>query len=201
MDTMCGWCYGFSDVINTIHERYKTHLDFMILPAGMWTGDNVKVMDPKLRDFIEYHNPAVTNLTGKVFGDEYKKNILQNNGFALDSLPGAKALTVMQALKKEKTFEYLKEIQSAFYVHGKDTNDWRLYARIAESFGISEDVFKNEYFSDMQEKAVNDCFTFVQQLGVASYPSVVAVVEGKSEIIAQGYLELDELDTMIRSYI
>ena len=37
----------------------------------------------------------------------------------------------MQTVKKEKTFEYLKEIQNAFYVHGKDTNDWQLYANIA----------------------------------------------------------------------
>jgi len=201
MDTMCGWCYGFSDVINTIHEKYKQDLDFTILPAGMWTGDNVKVMDSKLRDFIEYHNPTVTKVTGKIFGDEYKKYILQNNGFVLDSLPGAKAISVMQTLKQEKTFEYLKKIQSAFYVHGNDTNDWRLYARIAESFGISEEIFKNEYFSDLQKKAVNDCFTFAQQLGVYSYPSLVAVAEGKTEIIAQGNLELNTLDRIIRNYI
>lgn len=27
MDTMCGWCYGFSDVITEIQEKYKSVYD------------------------------------------------------------------------------------------------------------------------------------------------------------------------------
>ena len=42
MDTMCGWCYGFSDVITKIQEKYKEVYDFSILPGGMWVGDKVK---------------------------------------------------------------------------------------------------------------------------------------------------------------
>ncbi|MBZ9686939.1 hypothetical protein G9F72_011440 [Clostridium estertheticum] len=39
MDTMCGWCYGFSDVITKIHEKHKDKYDFEIIPGGMWMGD------------------------------------------------------------------------------------------------------------------------------------------------------------------
>ena len=65
MDTMCGWCYGFSDVINQVHEKYKNDLDFTILPAGMWIDENVKTMDGNLSHFMKTHNVTITKLTGK----------------------------------------------------------------------------------------------------------------------------------------
>ena len=201
MDTMCGWCYGFSDVINQVHEKYKSDFDFTILPAGMWVGENVKIMNDRLSHFIKNHNTTLTKLTGKRFGDEFDKNILQNNGVILDSLPGAKAVVTMQALNKEKNFEYVKAIQNAFYVHGKDTNDWQLYADLADSFGVSKEIFKQEYFSDQQSTKVRDCFALAEQLGVSTYPSVIAVIEGKAKLISQGYLQLSELEERLDQYI
>lgn len=201
MDTMCGWCYGFSDVINRIHEKYKSHLDFTILPGGMWIGEDVKTMNSSLAHYIKTHNVTVTRLTGQEFGSEFEKNILQNNEFLLDSFPGAKAVTVMQGLNKEEVLPYLKEVQKAFYIQGKDTNDWQLYATIAHNFGISKGTFKNEYFSEEQSKATVESFVLAQQLGVSTYPSVVAVVEGKARVISQGHMQFDELDAVIGRYI
>lgn len=201
MDTMCGWCYGFSDVINQVHEKYKSELDFTILPAGMWIGESAKTMNSSLSHFMKTHNVTITKLTGKKFGHEFEKNILQKNEVVLDSLPGAKAVVIMQTIKKEKTFEYLKEIQKAFYVDGKDTNDWQLYANIANNFGVSKEVFKKEYFSDQQSKIVNDCFVLAEQLGVSTYPSVVAIIEGRSQLISQGYMPLSELEVILDKYI
>lgn len=201
MDTMCGWCYGFSDVINQVHEKYKSDLDFTILPAGMWIGENVKTMNSSLSHFMRTHNVKITKLTGKKFGDEFEKNILQNNEFVLDSLPGAKAVVIMQTVKKEKTFEYLKEIQNAFYIHGKDTNDWQLYANIAYDFGVSKEIFRKEYFSDQHSKTMSDCFALAEQLGVSTYPSVVAVIEGKAKLISRGHMQLSELEVILDKYI
>ena len=201
MDTMCGWCYGFSDVINQVHEKYQRDFDFTILPAGMWIGENVKIMNDSLSHFIRTHNTTLTKVTGKNFGDEFEKNILLNNGTILDSLPGAKAIVIMQTLNNEKTFEYVKEIQNAFYVHGKDTNNWQLYADLADKFGISKEIFKQEYFSDQHLTRVRECFVLAEQLGVSTYPSVVVVIEGKANLISQGYMQLSELEVILNKYI
>lgn len=201
MDTMCGWCYGFSDVISQVHDKYKGDLDFTIVPAGMWVGDNVQTMNNSLGSFMKTHNVTITKLTGKNFGNEFEKNILQNNKFILDSFPGAKAVLVMQTIKKDKMFEYLKEIYRAFYVQGQNTNDWQLYANLAEKFGVPNELFKREYFSDEQSKAVNIGFAFAQKLRVSTYPSVVAVIEGNAKLISQGYMELSELDAALAKYI
>lgn len=55
-------------------------------------------------------------------------------------IPAIWLYVVMQTVKKEKSFENVKEIQNAFYMDGKDTNDWQLYADIAENFGISKEA-------------------------------------------------------------
>lgn len=37
MDTMCGWCYGFSDVISQVYEKYKS--DFRYYHFTGWNVD------------------------------------------------------------------------------------------------------------------------------------------------------------------
>lgn len=51
---------------------------------------------------------------------------------------------------------------------------------IAYNFGVSKEIFKEEYFSDKYAKIVSDCFALAEQLGVSTYPSVVAIIEGKA---------------------
>src|SRR5665647_752600 len=93
MDTMCGWCYGSSDVITKIQEKYKDVYDFNLLPGGMWTGDNVKKISTELRNYVKGHNVEIEKLTGKSFGEGYK-NVLEGPSIVLDSFPGAKAVVV-----------------------------------------------------------------------------------------------------------
>lgn len=197
MDTMCGWCYGFSDVISQIYDKYKQDLDFTVVPAGMWIGENVQIMNPRLGNFIKTHNVTISELTGKQFGEDFEKNILQHDNFKLDSLPGATAVTIIQSQNREKTFAYLKQIYNSFYVQGKDTNDWQLYADLAAAFGIEKETFKKEYFSDAQLQNVQHGFSLANTLGVSTYPSVVAVEDGKIQLLSQGYIKFDELDKII----
>lgn len=197
MDTMCGWCYGFSDVISQIYDKYKQDLDFTVVPAGMWIGENVQIMNPRLGNFMKTHNVTISELTGKQFGDDLEKNILQHDNFKLDSLPGATAVTIIQSKNREKTFAYIKQIYNAFYVQGKNTNDWQLYADLATAFGIEKETFKKEYFSDAQLQNVQHGFSLANTLGVNTYPSVVAVEDGKIQLLSQGYIKFDELDKII----
>ncbi|WP_346354028.1 DsbA family protein [Azotosporobacter soli] len=200
MDTMCGWCYGFSDVISQIHAAHKDKFDFTVVPSGMWVGGHVQKMNSALAAFMKTHNVTIAQLSGKTFGSAFEKNILEKENFVLDSLPGAKAMLVMQTLQKESLFEYMKKIYHAFYVLGQDANDWQVYAELALSFGIAKDVFEKEYFSAAQGKSVQESFAFAQQLGVSTYPSVVAVVDGKAHLLSQGYKTFDEVNAAIRNY-
>lgn len=199
MDTMCGWCYGFSDVITKIQEKYKDTYDFNILPGGMWIDENVKIMNDSLGNYIKVHNRRIEQLTGKKFGEEFNKNVLENTDIILDSFPGAKAVVLIQRLKKDVVFSFLKKIQEALFVEGKDTNSLETYAEIAESFDIDREKFKREFLSENLIQETFKCFNLTALMGVQSFPTVIAVNEDKGEIISQGYIKFEELDKILSS--
>lgn len=199
MDTMCGWCYGFSDVITKIEEKYKESYDFDILPGGMWTDENVKTMSHSLGNYIKGHIVRIEQLTGKHFGEGYNKNILESNSIVLDSFPGAKAVVLVSKMKKEVAFDFLKKIQEAHFVEGKDMNNLEIYSEIAESFNIPKDEFEKKYLSaDLTEETLK-AFEMVEALRVASFPTVIAIKDNKRTIIAQGYSSFEDLDRALSS--
>jgi len=199
MDTMCGWCYGSSDVITMIQEKYKDIYDFNLLPGGMWTGDNVKKMSTGLRDYVKGHNVEVEKLTGKSFGEGYNKNVLEENSIVLDSFPGAKAVVIIQKLKKEVAFSYLKRIQEAFFVFGKDMNNVEIYSKIAESFSISREEFEKEFYSEDIRQETFKCFDMANIMGAEVFPTVISQEGTKVTIMAQGYNSYDDLDRIFSS--
>ncbi len=201
MDTMCGWCYGFSDVITKIQEKYKDVYDFNILPGGMWTGDNVKTMNHSLGNYIKGHNVKIEQLTGKNFGEGFNKNILESTSVVLDSFPGAKAVVLIQKMKKEAAFNFLKKIQEALFVEGKDMNKLEVYAEIAKSFNISRAEFEKEFLSEALTQETLKKFEMVASLNVASFPTVISVEGNKGTIISQGYSSFEDLDRILSSSV
>ncbi|MBU3130964.1 DsbA family protein [Clostridium gasigenes] len=199
MDTMCGWCYGFSDVITKVEEKYKDIYDFSILPGGMWVGDNSKTIDVSLGDYIKSHNMKIEQLTGKKFGDGYNKNILANTSIVLDSFPGAKALVLIQRLKKDVSFRFLKKLQEAFFIEGKDTNNLETYIEIAKSFDISKEEFEKEFLSEELTQETLKYFDMVVDLGALSFPTVILVNGDKKQIISQGYSKFEDIDKILAS--
>lgn len=199
MDTMCGWCYGSSDVITKIQEKYKDVYDFNLLPGGMWTGDNVKKMSIGLRDYVKGHNLEIEKLTGKSFGEGYNKNVLEGPSRVLDSFPGAKAVVVIQKIKKEVAFSFLKKIQDSFFVYGKDMNSLEVYTEIAESFNISSDVFEKEFNSEDIRQETFKCFDMANSMGADTFPTVIEVKGNEVIIKAQGYNSFKDLDRIFIS--
>jgi len=180
MDTMCGWSYGASDVITKIQEKYKDVYDFNLLPGGMWTGDNVKKTSVGMREYIKGHNIEIEKLTGKKFGKDYNKNILEGSSIVLDSFPGAKAVVVIRKLKKEVVFSFLKKIQDAFFVDGKDMNSLEVYTEIAESFNIAKEEFEKEFYSEEIRQETFKCFDIANIMGTEVFPSIIAVEGDKA---------------------
>ena len=69
-DAYCGWCYGFSDVISKIADRFKDQLEFEVLSGGMILPEkpvHIKVS----ADFIAKAYKDVEATTGKKFGADY----------------------------------------------------------------------------------------------------------------------------------
>lgn len=197
MDTMCGWCYGFSNVITQIQEKYNDKYDFTILPGGMWIDENVKAINDDLGNYIKNHNTNIERLTGRKFGEGFNKNVLGNKNMVLDSLPGAKAVVLVQQLKKDIAFDFLKKVQEAFFVEGKNPNDLEVYIKIAKEFEIDKYEFEKKFLSEELVGETYSVFNMVASMGAMSFPTVIMVEDNKGKIIAQGYSSFEELDKVL----
>ena len=200
MDLMCGWCYSFSDVVTKIQEEFKDQVDFTIVPAGMWLDNDVKKMSPGFSDFIRSNNVRITELSGKEFGEDYY-SLLSNSNTVLDSLPGSKAINVINNLENQARFRYLKMLQKEFFINGKNMNDVEVYSNVAEDLGIDSDLFKKEFSSQELIDQTFKQFNFASELNVRSFPSLVLDNNGSYSLISSGYSSFEEVKTRIEKNI
>lgn len=200
MDVMCGWCYAFSDVITKINEEFKDQVDFSIVPAGMWLNENIKKITPNFSDFIRENNIRITEISGKEFGEDFYL-MLKDRDTVLDSLPGSKAINIINKIDNKASFKYLKALQKEFFVNGKNMNDLNVYSKIAEEFGIDGENFKKQFSSKKLIDETFKQFNFAKELGVRSYPSLVLVINEEPSLISSGYLPFEEVKARINKAI
>lgn len=195
MDILCGWCYGISDEINALYEENKDKIEFEILPGGMWTGNYTQKMNKNLANYIIEHNKHVEKISGKKFGDGF--NSLLETGVVLDSFPGSKALTLAKILDKNRIFDYLKEIQNAFFIEGKDIKDKNLYIELAEKVGYDKELFNSKWDTVELEKETQNAFTKVRELGVKSFPTIILETDDKLKLLSQGFSTKEDIKMRI----
>ncbi|MBU3214688.1 DsbA family protein [Clostridium estertheticum] len=157
-------------------------------------------MTPGFSDFIRENNVRITQLSGKEFGEDYYL-MLKDSNTVLDSLPGSKAINVINNLDTQASFSYLKTLQKEFFINGKNMNDVEVYSKIAEDFGIDSDSFKKEFSSKKLIDQTFKQFNFASELDVSSYPSLILVNNEKSSLVSAGYLPFEEVKIRIKKSI
>lgn len=80
-DAYCGWCYGFSNSIRTLHENHP-EIPLTLVSGGLFVGE--RRLPIKNYPHISEANERISQLTGVEFGDRYEE-LLENGTFILDS--------------------------------------------------------------------------------------------------------------------
>ena len=192
MDVLCGWCFGVSDEINKLQNKYKDEFEFVVVPGGMWTGNYTQQMNGNLATYIREHNKSIEKLSGKKFGLGF--NEMLDSKRVLDSLPGSKAIVLAQKMNKNLVFDFVREVQNAFFVEGKDLNDNKVYLEIAENLGLDKENFEKELKSEKLEKETFEYFQSLSRLKVRSFPTIIFEDNGDLKQIAQGYSTMKEME-------
>lgn len=197
-DPLCGWCYGFSNIINDIKKEYHDKFDFEILSGGMITGDRVGSINEKF-EFIKGSYKQVEDHTGCKFGPSFLKE-LEKGELVFSSTEPSKALTVIKENSTENAFSYASDLQNAIYFDGKDIKQTEVLADIAEKYLHKEDFIKN-YNSDKNDSILKKEFDFVSALGINGFPSVLLEKDEKYYILARGFQYKMDLQNMFKQII
>jgi putative protein-disulfide isomerase len=202
-DAYCGWCYGFSPVIQQIWQTHKDQFDFETLSGGMIPVDATQPIGA-IAGYIKTAYKTVENTTGVKFGDDYLWHI--NNPDQSDWFPNSEmaaiALAVFRDIHPDLTISFAADLQHALHHEGRDLTDKEAYRHLVEKYQIDEHVFYNNLKSvEYKEKAYYD-FSLIKQLQVNGFPTVfLQIEETKLYMISRGFSDFTSVDNRINNIL
>lgn len=195
-DPMCSWCYGFTDVIQTLRRNYADRVK-VTLHMGGFRPDGTHVVDEDYRDFLRGHWMEVSSRTGQPFD----LSILNQTGWIYNTEKPCRAVVAMRSLKPEIEWEYFAAVQKGFYHENRDPNNPESFARIAVAFGIDEQRFLEAYNDSRTIEETQRGFAWARNIGINSFPTVVLSDERGLSALTVGYQPLEVLESRLNQWL
>ena len=202
-DAYCGWCYGFSPVIEKIANEYKMQLDIDVLSGGMVLPEK-PVHISATASYIANAYKNVEELTGITFGKDYLWHI--NNPDDSDWYPHSEkpaiAMCIFKEFYPERAIEFSADLQYALHYEGRDLTDNEAYLHLLEKYSIQPEIFFEKLASEPYKEMAYYEFSLMKQLQVTGYPCVfIQTGELKFMMVASGYTDYDTLKGRIESVL
>ena len=197
MDPMCSWCWGFAPIVEALVEQAQAAgVDLHLVVGGLRTGSGA-ALEPATRRYILEHWQAVTDATGQPFTIEGALP----DGFVYDCEPASRAIVAARSLAPDCAWRLLKLIQQAFYVQGRDVTQASVLAELAQTAGLPRIEFAAAFDSAEQHTATAADFTWVQDLGIAGFPTLLAERDGQLALLTNGYQALEPVSDLLGRWL
>jgi putative protein-disulfide isomerase len=197
MDPMCSWCWGFAPVAQALIEQaqaagVKTHL----VLGGLRTGAGA-ALDPAKRAYILKHWQAVKEATGQPFNLDDPLP----DGFVYDTEPACRAVVAVRELDADSAWPMVRQIQQAFYAEGRDTTRAGVLVELAEAAGVPRIEFAGAFDTKPIHEATAQDFAWVQDLGIAGFPTMLVERDGQLALLTNGYQPLEPLAALLGRWL
>lgn len=191
-DAYCGWCYGFSKTIRSLHENHP-ELPLTVLSGGLFVGD--RSLSMKSYPHIPEANQRISQMTGVEFGTAYQER-LKEGSFVMDSVSAAIGFNALRSLAPDDAVYLASAMQHAFYYEGMSLSELETYKKIALDNNIDPDAVTGLWNDPAAKAKVQAEFNTVHQLGVNSYPSLL-LRNGNELISIGGTMSIDEIEARL----
>jgi len=184
IDPMCSWCWGFAPILETLRKEHQEKYTFSLLIGGLrqsmpWNAQS--------KSYLKHNWDAITQRTSQKF----TYTLLNQSHFTYNTYPSCKAVLTLRELWGEaEAFEYLHNIQEAFYTQGKDITNIDI---LTEYIKEDKEQFLAFYHSPKAEILMQKDFAKVRSMGINSFPSTIKIDEERNKVILSGYREIDEI--------
>jgi putative protein-disulfide isomerase len=140
----------------------------------------------------------VTKRSGKPFGSGQ----FDREGYIYDTEPACRAVVTIRTHAAEHTLAMYHTTQHAFYAMGRDITQTSVLAHVWQELvdskilggvDFSRDALIEAFESDRIKTQTRNDFAMVQQWGIRGFPALIAVVNGEAQLVANGYMEADEM--------
>lgn len=188
-DAYCGWCYGFSKTIRSLHENHP-ELPLTVLSGGLFIGN--RTLSIGSFPHIPEANKRISQLTGVKFGPAYEE-LLSEGSFVLDSERAAIGFNALLSLAPDRAIYLASAMQHAFYYEGMSLSDPGTFYKIAMANNIDPDAVLKLLVDPAAVRAARADFAKVRQLGINSFPSLL-LRNGNKLISLGGAMSIEEIE-------
>lgn len=199
-DALCGWCYGFSPVIQQLQQNHPD-ITIEVLSGGMITGDRIG----PLIDVAPYIRSAykdVENASGVKFGQPFLEELFGEAQMYMTSIPAARALAAFRILQPDgNQLRFAARIQKAIYGEGMHPDDEDGFGNLVTEFGLDKARFLDVMRSDDAAKAADADMQRSSQMGVTGFPTVFVQHNNQLSIISRGYKDYASLEQSLQGVV
>ncbi|MBK8773622.1 MAG: DsbA family protein [Chitinophagaceae bacterium] len=202
-DAWCGWCYGFSPVMQKINEQYKDLWHIEVLSGGMILPEQ-PVPLKATATYIQGAYKNIETLTGIKFGEDYLWHIFHQDesDWFPHSEKAAIALSIFKEIYPERQIEFIADLQKSLFLEGRDLTDNEAYRHLLEKYAIDAATFYGQLSSEEFKEKANFDFTLCKQLKVTGYPQLLLQAgETHFYLLAKGYTGFEMLNQRIASVL
>lgn len=199
-DALCGWCYGFSPVMEQFYQDHRSDVSFEVISGGMITGSRIGPIG-EVASYIRWAYKEVEQATGVTFGEGFLKGVLEEGTTVFTSVPLGIALSVFKQHRADEAVLFAGALQKAVYYDGLAPQDTAAYAPLAESFGLDGKDFVEQMRQPESQALAEADFRRSQQLGVSGFPTVFAETEGNYYRLASGFTRRADLESRFATLI
>lgn len=174
MDPFCSWCWGFTPVLEGLMTRTKPqNIPFEIVTAGVRT-------------------PNATGNTQGLLGK-----------VAYENEPACRAVVTARSLSTDTdlVWSFVKTLQQAFHCKGIDINQEKALLKIAEKTGFNPDEFVSAFQSPALQGETLADFQWVESLGIAGFPALLAERDGQMSLLTSGYQSLEQVRSTLEHWL
>lgn len=191
-DTMCSWCYGFANELDTFIANHP-ELKLRMVQGGLRPNNTEHIVDKK--EFLKEHWVEINKRTGQPF----QYDILDDKDFIYDTEPASRAVVVVRMMDESKELAFFKAVQTAFYYGNKDTSKLETYLDIARKFELDTAKFAELFESEEAKYTTKTDFQLSSEMGVKGFPSVVVKLKNQFFMISNGYRLAEDLETVFQN--
>lgn len=196
-DALCGWCFGFSLVMEKIKKEYQDKLDIEVVSGGLFIGERIGTIN-KVAPYIKQGAyKLVEQRTGVYFGKDFLNILLGDGNMFLNSLYPSIALCIVKDQMPNKQFEFAEILLAAFYKDGLSSDKIDDYLKYVDKIGLDRKSFKKDMNLFKYQEAAYKEFERFQKSQLNGMPSLVIEKEGESELLCSGYLDFSVLSSKI----
>lgn len=197
-DAYCGWSYGFNHIFLPFMDKHP-ELDLEIISGGLFSGDNVR----PLRDFqvAKTINQKIETYYHMSFGQAYN-DLLDEGVGVMDSLVPARSLSFFKEhLPAQQLMSIAFDMQKLFFEEGLNLADSSSYQGLISTYQLDLHLLEDLQTALDQPGQDHPEFLRARQLGVQSYPTLLAEHKGEFYNIGQHVRQIQDLENNLEALL